>query len=192
MDTFDIANLVYLILLLAAVGGYFFVEGRQSLGQVAKQASIWLIIILGLVAVYGLWGDISRQLMPRQSMVSEDTLEVPVGPDGHYHLVARVNGEPVEFLVDTGASNIVLTREDAVRVGLNPSELAFIGLAQTANGEVQTARVRLDSFTLGGFEDSRVVAYVNGGEMDGSLLGMTYLQRFSSVSFERGVLVLRR
>ncbi|HSG57216.1 MAG TPA: TIGR02281 family clan AA aspartic protease, partial [Paracoccaceae bacterium] len=79
-----------------------------------------------------------------------------------------------------------------LRAGLDPAKLAFIGSAMTANGPVRTAPVRLDSIRLGGIEDRGLRAFVNEGEMRESLLGMTYLQRFSSVEIRQGALILTR
>ena len=117
---------------------------------------------------------------------------MPRGRDGHYSLTLQINGVDVDFLVDTGASQVVLTQQDAARVGLNPDKLAFIGTAFTANGEVRTAPVRLDTVDLGGIRDTRVRASVNGGEMSGSLLGMSYLNRFDSIEIRGDRLILTR
>ncbi|WP_095589351.1 retropepsin-like aspartic protease family protein [Actibacterium ureilyticum] len=192
MDGDQLGRLIYLVLLGAVVGGYFMVEGRKRLGKVAQQAAIWGLIFVGMMAGYGLWSDI-RSTGPRQQVyATEGRIEVPRSPDGHYHLTMQINGTAIPFVVDTGATNMVLTRADAARVGIDTDSLAFIGQANTANGTVRTAPVRLDSVEIGPFRDSGVRAWVNGGEMDGSLLGMSYLQRFSSVEFAGGRLILTR
>jgi aspartyl protease family protein len=96
----------------------------------------------------------------------------------------------VDFLVDTGATEVVLTLEDARRVGLNPDNLAFIGRARTANGTVSTASARVDSLTLGriSFDNARVS--VNGGDMDQSLLGMTFLSQIGRLEMRDNMLIL--
>ena len=103
-----------------------------------------------------------------------------------------MNGAFIDFVVDTGATDIVLSERDARRAGFTPSELDYIGRAQTANGEVRIAPVRIDRFAVGGIEDVGVRAVVNEGDLDGSLLGMSYLQRFSSGEISGGRLVLTR
>jgi aspartyl protease family protein len=103
-----------------------------------------------------------------------------------------VNGTPVDFVVDTGATDMVLSREDAARIGLDPGDLAYTGIASTANGQVRTARVRLDEVSLGGITDRGVTASVNAGEMSGSLLGMSYLHRFERIEIANGRLILER
>ena len=103
-------------------------------------------------------------------------MEVPRAFDGHYYLTLDLNGVPVDFVVDTGATDMVLTRADAARIGLDPDALAYTGVAGTANGQVRTARVRLDEVSLGGILDRNLPASVNEGVMDTSLLGMSYLR----------------
>jgi len=117
---------------------------------------------------------------------------VPRATDGHYYLSAQVNGKTVNFVVDTGATQIVLTRSDARKIGLETDDLAFVGRAYTANGEVQTAPVNLDSFEIGPIRDEGIRAVVNAGDLDQSLLGMDYLQRFSRVEIADGKLILTR
>lgn len=193
MTEVDYGRLIYLVLLGMVVAGYFFAQNRRDLPKVVQQGAIWALIFVGVIAGYGMWGDIRQTVAPRQ-MVQADAglIEVPRQPDGHFYLTVEVNGTPVDFVVDTGASDVVLSRADAARVGLDPDALAYTGRALTANGTVQTAPVRLDSLRLGPYEDTRVRASVNGGEMDGSLLGMSYLERFARIEISGGRLVLTR
>lgn len=187
----DLPRLVYLVLLLAVVGGYFLVENRKRLGRTAQQAAIWGLIFVGVIAGYGLWSDIRSTVMPRQSVFAEaGRIEVPRAPDGHYYLVLDIDGTPVRFIVDTGATDVVLSAEDARRVGIDPGSLDYLGRAGTANGVVRTARVRLDNVTLGPLTDDRLTAWVSAGEMPGSLLGMAYLDRFERIEIARDRMVL--
>ena len=187
------ASLIYLSLLGAVIAGYFFLSHRQSVGRSLRQAGLWALIFIGVIAAYGLWSDLQGSVLPRQSVfVEEGRIEIPRSPNGHYHMTLEVNGTPVRFVVDTGATDIVLSAEDARRVGIDPESLAFIGAARTANGTVSTARVWLDEVRLGGFADRSVPALVNGGEMEGSLLGMTYLDRFAEVRIGDGRMTLVR
>lgn len=193
MDGDDFGRLSYLVLLGAVVAFWFFVQNRQNLGKTLQQALIWGMIFLGMIAVYGLWPDIQQTVRPTQSVITaQGRIELPRAPDGHYYVSAHVNGVPVRFLVDTGATGIFLSRDDAVSAGLDLDELPFIGSAMTANGPVRTAPVRLDSISIGEIEDRDLRALVNEGEMRESLLGMTYLQRFSSVEIRNGALILTR
>lgn len=191
MDSEDFPRLIYLVLLGSVIAGYFLLENRNRLGKTAQQAAIWGLIFLGAIAVAGMWSDIRRGAYPTEAIVRGDTIEVPVAADGHFYLTADINGADVLFVVDTGASDVVLSREDAERVGLDPDSLNYFGTATTANGTVRTASVRLDRFTIGNQTENGLLAVVNGGELDTSLLGMSYLSRFE-MTLTSDRLILRR
>ncbi len=192
MDGSDIARFAYLALLGAVVAGYFLAQNRKNLGKVAQQAMIWVLIFVGVIAGYGLWSDIQRDLAPRQSVLSTGQVEVPRMFDGHFYLTARLNGEPVEFVVDTGATDVVLTKADALRIGIDLDALTYTGSAMTANGMVRTARARIDRISVGEIEDRNLEVWINEGEMDRSLLGMAYLRRFSRIEIADDTLILTR
>lgn len=177
MDSDLIARLAYLGVLLAALGGWAVVEGFRRPGATLRMAMAWGMILLAVAAGYGLWRDIAAQNPVFQS-ATEAEVSVPRGADGHFHLVLQVNGQPLRFMVDTGASGVVLAAADAQALGIDRGSLAFTGRADTANGPVRTARLRLDSVELGPFRDDGLPAYVTDGAMQGSLLGMDYLNRF--------------
>ena len=139
-----------------------------------------------------MWGDIRQTVMPTQQVLSETGISVPRQADGHYYLTLEVNGSPVDFVVDTGATQVVLTQRDAQRIGIDPSELRYLGRANTANGVVETADVWLDQVALGPIVDEGVRAVVNKGAMENSLLGMTYLSAFDTIQIRDNELVLIR
>lgn len=178
MDGDQFARVVYLGLLLMAVGGWVLVEYRARLGQALRVALAWGMIFLGVAAGYGLWGDLRRDIRPDQ-IEGADQIEIPRSQDGHYYLRLQVNGQPVDFMVDTGASGITLAGQDAAQLGIDPASLSYLGRAVTANGEVRTARIKLPLVTVGPFSDQDVTAFVTDGPMEISLLGMDYLGLFS-------------
>ena len=110
--------------------------------------------------------------------------------DGHFYAEAQVNGMPVNFLVDTGASGIALTREDAQRAGIPVSQGMGEVVGSGASGEVRGEFVTLDRINLG-IKEARGVnaAVLYGG--DQSLLGQSFLSQFGTVSIEGDRMVLR-
>lgn len=192
MDSYDIGRVVYLVLLGAVVAGYFFAAHRRNLGQSLRQLLLWGLIFLGVIAGFGLWSDISRDIAPRQLSLGENVIEAPRRADGHFHLTLRVNDMPVNFVVDTGASNIVLGSDVARKLDISAPDSAYGGTAQTANGMVRTARVTLDTVQLGDIVDENVRAFVTDGDMTGALLGMDYLNRFSKIEIAGDRMVLTR
>jgi aspartyl protease family protein len=115
---------------------------------------------------------------------------VEAGPEGHFVIEAAVNGVPVTFLVDTGASEIVLTLADARRLGLDSRRLEFSQRFRTANGEVQGAPVRLRELRVGQFSLYDLDASVNSAPLPVSLLGMSFLDRLHGYRVEDRRLIL--
>ncbi len=191
-DPDTVARFIYLGLLLLFIGGFFF-WGRGRLGKNLRDLAIWALIFAMVVIAYGFRDVLREELLPAAMVqVDPETIELRRASDGHFHATLEVNGRPVRFMIDTGASGIVLSSRDAARVGLDPAALTYTGRAQTANGLVQIAPVRLGTVSLGDFTDTAVPAAVNSGAIDSSLLGMSYLDRFARIEIEGDTMTLRR
>lgn len=191
MDGDTLARLGYLAIILVALGGWALVEFRQRMGQALRMGVAWGLIFVGMVAGYGLWSDIRQDVMPVQTLTEGGAIEVPRAQDGHYYLTLAINGTPVEFMVDTGASGMVLAGADAERLGIEPESLSFLGEASTANGIVRTARVTLPVVELGPFRKENFRAFVTEGDLRQSLLGMEFLGQFD-MEITQGRLILRQ
>ena len=111
--------------------------------------------------------------------------------DGHYWAEAAVNGEEVRFLVDTGASAVALTPDDALRLGFDPKTLNYSFTVNTASGQARAAEVKLNTVAVAGAEVDNVDAYVIESGLKQSLLGMTYLGRLSQFEATKSSLILR-
>ena len=118
-----------------------------------------------------------------------DTAVYRAGAGGHFLLKALVNGVPIDFVVDTGATEVALTMADARAVGLHPGNLVFDQVAHTANGDAREAAVRLHEIRLGGFATNDVPALVGPG-LGSSLLGMSFLSRLRHFEMRDGKLVI--
>jgi aspartyl protease family protein len=116
---------------------------------------------------------------------------VPKGQDGHFWAVGQVDGAPVRFLVDTGATEVALTSADAQRLGIDLARLRYGASIMTAAGPARAAPVRLASLTVAGARLDDVDALVIEKGLDASLLGMSYLGRLSSFEATRQALFLR-
>ena len=110
--------------------------------------------------------------------------------DGHFYLHGMVNGQIVEFLVDTGADSVVLTVEDAARVGLNVDKARFRVIGTGASGAVRGQTNLLDSVEVEGRTVTNMRAMVANG-LEQSLLGQDFLTRFNSVQMSGGTMILR-
>lgn len=115
---------------------------------------------------------------------------LPRASNGHFYAEAAVNGSPVNFLVDTGASMIALTGEDAAAAGLSWSEGDVRIVAQGASGPVYGVPVRLERVMLGGHEAENVEAAIIPQGLDISLLGQSFLSTIEPVRIESDRMVL--
>ena len=98
MSADNLSYLIYLLLLLLFVGGGTILAFRGRLGAMLKQASAWALIFATVVIGYGLFNDQRNRSLVNQSFFTEEgRVEIPRGPDGHYHVVMGINGVPVEF-----------------------------------------------------------------------------------------------
>jgi aspartyl protease family protein len=118
-------------------------------------------------------------------------MQIPKAADGHYWVTGEVGDRRIRFLVDTGATTVSLTPDDARTLGVDPDRLAYRYEVSTADGHARAAKVRLTSLSVGGATLNDVDALVIEKGLPTSLLGMTYLGRLSR--FEAGPegLVLR-
>ena len=207
-----IAGLVYLFpysikgeedrmyLMYMSIIGVFMLAGMGGrslpLSTMAKYAIGWVGIAAVLLLAYAFrdelpGGRLMAELVPHKAQVAGDgTLSVKASNDGHFHLEALVNGAKVRFMVDTGATDIVLSPEDAKRAGFDFDTLVFNRVANTANGQVKGASVTINLFEVGPIHINDIGATVNGAEMNYSLLGMNFLKRLRGYKVEKDTLTL--
>lgn len=124
---------------------------------------------------------------------SDRTVEIRAAGNGHFHTTAYVNGRPVDVMVDTGATIVALTWEDAQRAGLFVKDRDFRHKVSTANGTARVAAVTLDSVSIGDIVVRNVQAAVaEPGKLQTTLLGMTFLGELSRTEMTRGTLLLQQ
>jgi aspartyl protease family protein len=120
------------------------------------------------------------------------SVELLVDNRGHYQATAQINGSSVEVLVDTGATNVALTYEDAERAGIYVRPQDFTHRANTANGVSRIAPVMIDSISIGSITVRNVRgAVAERGKLQETLLGMAFLGRLSRAEMSRGRLLLQ-
>jgi aspartyl protease family protein len=118
-------------------------------------------------------------------------LVIPVGRNGHFTVAAEVDGVEILFLVDTGASQVILTAEDAERLGYGVDDLEYSARFQTANGTIRGAPLLLPNLRIEDLEIEDVHASVIQAPMPASLLGMSFLSRLDSFEVGDEGLILR-
>lgn len=126
------------------------------------------------------------------AIMSGRTIELKAGAHGHYYVEAEINGRRIDVMVDTGASHVALTFEDATRAGVYVRDSDFTQRVRTANGLARVAPVVLDRVSIGGIIVRDVPASVSERGMLGTtLLGMSFLKRLSRVDMSGGRLLLQ-
>jgi len=199
----DFGQLVALTALVTLLSAGL-LRGRRRFGEAARLLAIWILIALGLVSAYVYrfdlqsFGDrVLSGLLPGRTMLvtnSAGQLELVLQKrtDGHFQADTMVDGQPVSMIIDTGASSVALTYEDAERVGLDPANLAYTLTVMTANGPALAAPVVLSELAIGPIVRTNVRAMVAaGGRLDRSLLGMSFLSTLDSLQMQNGELRLR-
>jgi aspartyl protease family protein len=122
---------------------------------------------------------------------SGNVVELNAGAYGHYKARARINGHPVDVLVDTGASYVALTYEDAERIGAFVSEKDFKYKSRTANGYARIAIVDIDRISIDGIEVRNVRASIHQpGSLHVTLLGMSFLSKLERAEMRNGRMIL--
>lgn len=112
---------------------------------------------------------------------------------GHFIAQFRMNGKPVEAMVDTGATIVAISKSTARRLGISVSSRDFIYPVQTANGTTKVARAMIDTIEIGGIRVRNVEAAVLEDKLlSGTLLGMSFLNQLKSFKVEDGELILNQ
>jgi aspartyl protease family protein len=195
---------VFSALLVYLLGGMMGRYGGRASSMV-RDAVTWLALGFALVTLYSYKEQIAPiaarvvgELLPGSAVTVEQSagglteIRIRKRLDGHFNANVEVNGRPISMIVDTGASSIVLTPEDAAKVGIDVDNLTYSLPVLTANGRTFAARVRLDKVAIGPLDRSNVDALVaKHGAMTQSLLGMSFLSRLRSYEFSGDFLTLR-
>jgi aspartyl protease family protein len=128
---------------------------------------------------------------PRQPASSGRSLTLESDRRGHFRVEGRIDGRRVDFLVDTGASLVVLRESDAAEVGIRPMPRDYTATAVTANGKIRAAPAKIDRIEVGGITVYDVRAMVLPDEaLSQSLLGVSFLSRLRRYEYANGRMVL--
>jgi len=172
-----------------AVLGSAILPRKGQYKKIASNLLIWLAIFLVLMTshVYryelqDIGSRLSGGLIPgspisSRSVEGRNQITVVRLPNRQYEIDGAVNGNPVRFLVDTGASMVVLSARDAERVGINVDNLRFGTPVSTANGTTRAARITVDNISIGTIARQGLpVMVAQPGNLKHSLLGMNFIE----------------
>lgn len=196
------AGLAILVFLSGSVASSY----RGRLFQAVRHLAGWTFLMFVLVALYAYRTELAVvadrvivELSPRGTQMnvtgasgSGQAVRIKRGWSGHFVATARIGKTPIEMIVDTGASTVVLRHEDARRLGIDTRSLRYNVPVQTANGSSYAARVELNSVLIGNVDIQNVEALIaKPGSLHQSLLGMSFLSRLRSYEFAGDYLELR-
>jgi aspartyl protease family protein len=184
----DFGSLSYKLLILVFLASAALTLFRERFTQALTAALLWVVVGLVLVIGYSYRYELNNvanrvmaELIPGHVVSHGRTVEVARTNSGDFDISARVNGVRVPMVLDTGASSVVLTPQDAKAAGLPLEVLNYTVSIDTANGRTRAAQVTLDRLAVGGLEERSVEALiVQPGQLRTSLLGMSFLNRLQS------------
>lgn len=188
LSTGDFASLAYKVALLVFLGSAALVMFRERFTHALAAAVFWVVLALALVVGYSYRFElrdvadrVMAELMPGHVISHGRSVEVARAANGDFGVLGQINGARIAMILDTGASTIVLTREDAKAAGLPLEVLTYTANIDTANGRTRAAPVTLDRIAVGGLVERSVEALVaQPGQLKTSLLGMSFLNRLQS------------
>jgi aspartyl protease family protein len=193
----DTANFIYLILLLAFLVNAIIFNKKIKASKVILQLSCWLGIALLIIFLYSFRYEfinaknrIKSELFPSSAIIQNDQIIINISQDNHYYIDLIINNEKIKFLIDTGASDLVLSKFDAKKIGIDFDRLNFNKIYQTANGQTKGASIILDNIEISGLLFKNIPASVNLSPMRHSLLGMRFLNNFKKYEFYQNRLIL--
>ncbi|WP_341808304.1 TIGR02281 family clan AA aspartic protease [Wolbachia endosymbiont (group E) of Neria commutata] len=162
-----------------------------------KNLAVWLLIIVITAMLIDSQGDklsdsFLSTFIPHQGRVQGNgSIEFTKSRDGHFYILAQINNRSIIFLVDTGATDIVLSQQDAFRTGINLQNIQNFKTYETAKGQIKAGVVRIPQIKIGNFLINDVQASVNTHAMSYSLLGMSFLRYFDFIVKDNKLILYR-
>jgi aspartyl protease family protein len=215
MDGDGIARLIWIVLVLLMVVSSLTAR-RVPLARLVAWGAAWAAIFLGAYLLFAMiepqfvaWqqnrrgGTVESSVAPSpgvalavpsgsiaQTAARGAAVTVPLQQDGHYWADASVNGRPVRFLIDSGASVTAMSRSTADNLGLPPDPMGRSVVMQTANGEISAERSVIAAMAVGTIQASDIPVVVSPAFGEVNVLGMNFLNKLKSWRVEDGQMIL--
>jgi len=130
---------------------------------------------------------------PREPASSGRSLMIDADPQGHFKADVRIDGRRLEFMVDTGASLVIIRESDAAQIGIRPMRSDYTATVSTANGKAKAAPAKIERMEVGGITVHDVQALVMPDDaLWQNLLGMTFLSQLKRYEYANGRMVLEQ
>ncbi len=196
ISIFDSPSAVRNMLFIIVFGGAIIYFSKASNRSIVKALFSWVLIIGVISGLYSVTSNkdpysLASRADPGRIVMDEGEMHVKRASDGHFWVNTHINGTLLPMMVDTGATMVVLSKRDAESVGIDLGRLRYSGTSHTANGKVPFAMLRLKQLKIGQLQLENFVVTVNGGDMNGSLFGLSALNQFSSYEIRGDTMILR-
>lgn len=197
MSESDTASLVYGLMLLVLVGSAL-ISRTLPIGQTLKMALGWIgifALIFLLVSfrpeMKTIWQRVTGELgLAGAPAISGEPMTLRKSEDGHFWVTADVNGRPMRFMVDSGATFTAISTEAAQAAGIEPSGLGLKTVIETANGMVEADRATVKDLRVGSLSMRDHDVLISDGLGDTNLLGMNFLSELESWRVEGSSMIL--
>ena len=194
----DWQNFTYSLLILVMLCSSLFSRRDIGMAKIFKYLAIWSALALVIIALYSYrfeFADFKSRILgevlpTKVQTKNSQELIINMAQDGHFYIDSKVNGHPVRFMIDTGASDVVINKNLIEKIGLKRADLKFNKIYQTANGKSFGASIVIKELEIGELKFFNLNASVNDADMGVSLLGMSFLRQFKKYEFSQGRLIL--
>lgn len=191
------AQFLYAVMALVLVGSSLAAR-RLALGETLKLALAWVAIFGILFILFSfrgefktIWNRVTADLSGTANQsISGGAVEIRRGDDGHFSVLASVNGRKVAFLIDSGATITTLASSSAQEAAVEFDRGDYPVIVSTANGKAKNWRGQVDSLRIETISMDTVDVHVSDNLGDTNLLGMNFLNRLRSWRVEGDVMIL--
>ncbi len=191
------SNVIYILILVV-----FLIMGFSSkdlpIKKIFEFTGLWIVFALVALVLYSYRFEflevkdrVLSDLFPAKAInKNHKQLVLNIAQDGHYYLNVKIKNNEVRFMIDTGASDMVIDEKIALKLGYDLKKINYNKVFQTANGQSYGASIYFDEVDVSGIKFNNVQASITNSDLVIPLLGMSFLQKFYKYEFFRDKLIL--
>lgn len=190
-------GIISTIMVVILISGALIFYMKHEPSKMFKNALIWFGLIVFLVFIYSFKNDFGQikqrfvgELMPSKAQINNGEIQIRKSENGHFQINAEINNQNIKFLVDTGASDVVIPVNIAKELGINIEQLSFNRAYNTANGRIFAAPFKIDMMEISGIRFYDIPASVSNSNLLTPLLGMSFLRKLKEYRISGNILTL--
>lgn len=193
----DFAQIIYILILiiLLTIG---LINQKITANKVIKYLLIWVLIASIAILAYSFRHNVSdikdqvvTDLFPSKAVNKNNRqLTISISQDNHFYIILKIKNKDIKFMIDTGASEVIIDKKIAHEIGFDLKNLYYDKVFYTANGQVSGASILFEEIDISGIKFRNISASISSAELPIPLLGMSFLKKFKKYEFYRDKLVL--